>query len=288
MSDIIEFGFDDGKVIRQSGLDRFTQSRSGEKSRISIIAFKKFHDVLLAKTQREKGEPLSDAEKADLIAKIDKNLAEKIEKKVEDLTETDRLDIKSPRFSFAFTHFGDGVGIIRCLGKYEGTNLVKGDVCCEKYGDADQQVGTVLMTYPVTDNLSVDVELLKQRKYTNFHVWRMNAKKFARVEGAYVGAREDDRFVIDLKVTLEGDPKYQKQQIEYASSAYWARDDTDKEVREWILERGMKLYKHVSDNLGFPITKEKLLERIGGGGDDASSSDDASPKLQSGYSTLLD
>ena len=48
----------------------------------------------------------------------------------------------------------------------------------------------------------------------------------------------------------------------------------------------MKLYKHVSDNLGYPITKEKLLERIGGGGDD--SSEDASPKLQAGYSSLLE
>lgn len=290
MADVQDFGFDDGKVIKVQGVEVFKQNKHGEKHRVSIIAFRKYHDIVLKVKAQEKGSPLTDEEKAAFCTKIDAKLAEQLKKDVKDLTEADRLDIKKPKFSYSFTHFNEGVGTIRCLSKYEGPTLIKPDICCDKFGDADQKVGTIIMTYPVDQEGNIDADLLKARKYTSVYVWAMSSKKYQKLESAYKDARTDQREVIDLRVTLDGDPKYQKQQIEAASTAFWAREGCDPEIRTWVLDQGLRAYKYVEQNLGFTMTRDKLLEKLGqspsaaaqlsGGSADA-------PKLVSGYDELL-
>jgi len=291
---IIEFGFDDAKVIKNQSIEQFKQSKNGERTRVSIVSFKKYHDVVLAaKSRGPEGQVIviSDAEKAEFITKIDSKIAQQLNKPVDQLTDADRLDIKQPRFKYGFTHYGEGVGTIRCLSKYEGTQLTKPEICCEKFGDADQTVATVIMTYPVDDKLVVDGDLLKARKYTNFYIYKMGSKKFKKLESAYADARQDKRFVIDLSVSLEGDPKYQSQVIAAMSSAFWARDDGDQAVRQWILDQGLRAWKHVDNSLGFEMSKAKLLEKLGQGSSQSSigSGDSGSdPKMISDYSSLLD
>ena len=293
MSNIMDFGFDDSKVIKTAGVEKYKQDRPGKVDRVSLVAFKTFHDVLLAAKAREKGEALTDGEAAEICAKIDSKLAENLDKKPEDLTEVDKLDIKSPRFSFAFTHWGEGVGSIRCLSTYQGTTLVKPAQCCDKLGDAEQTVGTVIMTYPVDRQNQVDMELLIQHKYTEFWIWKLSSKKFKKLEGAYIEARNDDRPVIDLKVELDGDPRYQKQLISIASSATWAREDTDPEIRKWILDQGLRSYKYVSHNLGFEMKADALAETLGGQAASAASlaaspeTSASKPALQASYDDLL-
>jgi len=286
----MEFGFDDAKVIKNQSIDKFQQAKPGQKDRVSIISFKRFHDVVLGAKTKEKGAPLSDEEKATYIAKIDTKLAEQLKKPVSELTEVDRLDVKSPRFGVAFTHFGEAVGSIRCLSKYEGSTMTKAELCCEKLGDADQTVASVVMTYPLDNDGKVDLDLLKARKYTNFYIWKMSGKKFKKLESAYADARNDNRFTIDLRVTLDGDPKYQKQQIEAASLATWARDDMDPAVRAWILDQGLRAWKHIGNNLGFEMTKDKLIEKLSAGGGSHSSNEASAeaPKLVAGYDALID
>jgi hypothetical protein len=293
---VLEFGFDDAKIIKTVGVETFKQNRPGEKHRVSIIAFKKFHDEVLIRKTREKGSPLTDEEKAALYAKVDQKLAEQLKKPAEQLTEADRLEIRKPKFSVAFTHFHDGVGTIRCLSRHEGSTMVKPEECCNRFGDADQKVGTVIMTYPIDEKGQVDADLLKMRKYTSFYVWVLSAKKFKKLEAAYTDAKNDKREVIDLRVTLDGDPKFQKQQIEAASTAFWAREDCDPEIRAWVLDQGLRAYKHVGQNLGFEMKLDKLMEKLaqlpGGGGNAPSAQISAgtqadAPKLVQSYEDLL-
>jgi len=291
----MDFGFDDSKVIKTAGVERFKQDRPGKVDRISLIAFKTYHDVLLSSKAREKGAALTDQEKADLCARIDAKLAENLKKKPEELTEIDKLDINAPRFSFAFTHFGDGVGNIRCLSTYEGTTLVKSALCCRKMGDADQTVGTIILQYPVDKDNQVDMALLKERKYTELWVWKLSSKKFKKLQGAYIDARNDNppRPVVDLKITLDGDPRYQKQIIEVASSAVWARKDTNPEIRQWVLEQGLRAYKYVKENLGFEMREDALAEKLGGQAASAAAlaaspeTSAPSPQIQQSYDDLL-
>jgi hypothetical protein len=291
MSDnsIFEFGFDEGTVIKNQAIERFKQNRPGQKDRVSIVSFKRVHDGVLVAKAREKGSPLTDAEKADLIAKIDKKVAEQLGKSVEELTEVDRLDIKSPKFAFAWTHYKDGLGTVRCLSHYEGKTVTKPELCCQKMGDADQTVGMVVMTYPVKDGIQVDEELLAAKKYVNFTIWRMTAKKFRQIEDAYKEARGEDKYTIDLLVTLDGDPKYQKQVITAGSSAAWAKGKMDSEVRNWVLDQGLRNWKHVAGNLGYDMKLDKMREKLlGGGGPAGSGSEQADlPKLQTSYDDYL-
>jgi hypothetical protein len=290
MSDIVEFSFDDSKAIKTNAIEAFKQTRNGEKNRVSVVAFKKFSDTVIAQKAREKGSALTEQEKLELITKIDKKLAEQLGKSVEALTEADRLDIKSPRFAFAWTHYRDGIGGFKCLSTYEGSTVVKPEICCNKFGDADQTVGTIIMTYPVKDGLQVDEELLAARKYVNFHSWKMSAKKFKKIEDAYREARGDEKYTIDLSVTLDGDPKYQKQVITGGSSAVWARGKPDSEVRSWILDQGLRAWKHVPGLIGFELKKEKLLEKMGisGGSQQLPGGhNEDSPRLVSSYDDLI-
>ncbi len=301
MSNVMEFGFDDAKVIKHQGIEQFKLSTPGERARVSIIAFKKFHDTILGIKAREKGSALTDEEKAAILARTDEKLAAQLNKTVKDLTEADRLDIKQPRFSFAYTHFDQnkgGVGTIRCLSTYEGNTLKKPEICCDRFGDADQTVATVVLKYPVDkDSLQVEVDIFKARKMTEVSIWRMSSKKFKSLESAYIDARNDKRFCVDLLCQLDGDPQYKNIKITAGGGATWAREDMDPAVRAWTLDQGLRAWKHVATNLGFEITKDKLIERLAGssggsgGGQSAqlSAAEEAAaqPKLVADYDALL-
>jgi hypothetical protein len=291
MSDVVEFGFDEAKVIKSQAVEQFKQSKNGEKHRVSIVSFKKHHDVVLGKKAAEKGSPLTDQEKAEYIARIDTKLAEGLKKSIEQLTEVDRLDIKQPRFSYAFTHYREDVGTIRCLSKYNGNTLVEKGPCCDAIGDAEQTVGTVIMTYPVDEHLQVEEEILKAKKMTNFYIWKLGSKKFKKLEGTYVDTRNAGMPVVDLKVTLDGEAKFQKQVIEaMQGAAFWAREGADPAVRQWILEQGLRLYKYVQNNLGFEMKRETFLEKTGKSPSLAAGSEAAAaalPKAVGSYDDLL-
>ncbi len=293
---VMEFGFDDAKVVKVQGIDQFKLDKPGAKARVSIVHFKKFHDVVLANKAREKmaagNGPLTDEEKANYIKRVDEKLAEKLGKKPEEMTEVDRLDITNPKFSVAYTHYRDGLGTIRCLSKYEGTVCVKPDICCDKIGDAEQTVATVVIQYPVDENLQVDMDLLKARKYTHFFIYKMSAKNFKKVETAYIEARGEKRQVVDLLVTLDGDPKYKKHLIQAPSTAFWAREGFDLEVRNWILDQGLRAAKYIDNNLGFVMKREQVIERLGGQAASAAALSDGqasadAPKLVDSYDSLL-
>ncbi|HED06422.1 MAG TPA: hypothetical protein ENI61_07040 [Ignavibacteria bacterium] len=288
---MLEFGLDDAKVIKPQGIDRFKQEKSNHTDRVSIILFKTFADVVISAKTRERGEQLSDDEKAGFIKKIDEKLAENLSKKIEDLTEIDRLDVKQPRFAVAYTHYKDGLGSVRCLGQWQGGMLTKPGLCCKEIGDADQTVATIILRYPIDEQKQVDADLLKKRRYTYIEVWRMSAKKFKQIEGVYIDARSNDMQVIDMKVTLDGDTRYQKQRIENGMSAFWARENTDAEIRSWVLDQGLRAQKYIKRDLGFQMNAEKLAERLGG---EAAASRSLSgeaaasvPKFQSSYDDLL-
>lgn len=287
MSEYTEFSFDDGKVIKNTNVNTFKQTKPGEKTRVSIVSFKKYSDTVLASKAREKGSALTDQEKEDFITKIDKKLAEQLGKSVDQLSETDRLDIKSPRFAFAWTHYLEGSGSFKCLSKYEGMNVVRPEACCNKLGDAQQTVGTIIMSYPVNDGLAVDEELLAAKKYVQFMVWKLSSKKFRQVEDAYKDARSDDRFTVDLMVTLDGDPKFQKQQITAGSNAVWAKGKIDSDTRSWVLDQGLRLWKSVPGTIGFEMKLEKVHEKLGLSNGSSGGSDSDSPKLISSYDDLL-
>ena len=289
MSDIMDFGFEDSKVIRSSNAEYFKQTKPNERTRISIVSFKRFADIEIAKKQRDKGALLSDTEKADLASKLDKKIAEQLGKAVKELTEVDRLDVKSPRFAVSNTHYKDGLGTIRCMSKWEGSTLVRQESCCEKLGDPDQTIATIVMTYPVDNSLQVEADIFSAKKYVNFYVWRMTSKKFQKLESTYRSAREDGKSVIDIKVQLDGDPKYQKQNFE-SVNAHWAKEEVNPEIRQWVLEQGLRLFKNVDSALGYRMPMAMMMEKLGlgsGSGSEHHSGEDK-PKLIRNYNDVID
>lgn len=286
MNEPIEFGLDNAKIIKAAGCEAFKQSRPGETSRITIIAFRTYYDVKLREREIEKGSPLTDAEKADTISKINVRLSEHTGKPIDQLTEIDKLNPKEPKFGFSFTHFRDGVGTIKCLSKYEGNNVIKPAVCCDKMGDADQTVGTVILQYPIDKEGQLDLELFKQKKYTSAFIWKLGSKKFMKLRAVLAEQKNEQRQTIDLRVELDGEVKYQKQNIHFVSSAAWIREDVPTELRQWVLEQGLKNWKYVKGSLGFEMTVDKLLERLGAA--PQISEESAKPQVQAGYTALLD
>lgn len=296
---VMEFGFDDAAHIKTSGFEKWKQSKAGQIDRACIVSFNRWHDVVLRNKAREKGSPLSNEEQSEILAKVDAKIAERLGKKVEELTEVDRLDIKSPKFWNSFTHFdektekgGYGMGTFRCLSKWKGSQMQQQEVCCKKFGEPEQKVACIVMTYPINkSDKSVNVKLLLDKEYTEFFIWSMNAKKFKKIEAAYAEARAEEKAVIDMKVELDGDPQYQKQLITGAATCCWAKPDFSPEIRNWILEQGLRAGKQVNTHLGFKMTKEKLLEKIESGKTaarlEASSSASPTNVMAAGYDELI-
>lgn len=302
MSDVMEFGFDDGKVIKNSGIDEFKLEKNG-KARISLIAFKKYSDGILAKkaqerwgnfTDEEKAKkPLSlslftDQEKLEILANIDKKLAERLSKEVKDLKEIDRLDTTMPKFWMGFTHFKDGVGTMRCMGVYKGSTLVEAGKCCDDMGDAEQRTVTIVMKYPVGEHMQPNMDMIKQRLYTEILLYKLSAKQYNRLEGCFVEARQEGKERMDLKVTLDGDPKYKKHIYETAN-CFWAREDFDPESRAWILDQGLRAAKHCPNNLGMELKLQQYLEKVGQSpAAMASGANEDRPKMVGSYGSLID
>lgn len=293
MSDILEFGLDEPEVVKFNDLEMFKQSANQKKHLVSIISFKKHSDKVLQKKEREaheEGRPFTDADRAEIIAKVDEKIAEKLGKKVSDLTEVDRLDINSPRFGTTNTHYVDGVGSFRCL-----SSRTNREICCNKYGDPSQSIATIILSYPTDRQGQLDKELLRQQKYCNFYVWRMTPKKFQQVNQAYSDARSDGKSTINLRVTLDGDEKYQKQKIEVQSSATWATEGFE-DTYQWVLDTGYRMFQQMDKSiiLGMKLTREKLLEKISGSGGGSAAQitggDEEKPKqmLSSSYDSLID
>lgn len=279
---ITDFSFDDGKVIKSSSVEKFIQNKN-DTHRVSIISFKTFYEAYEGQRMREKGSALAEKEKVELYANIDEKLQKKLGKP--ELTEVDKIDISKPKFWATHTHYKDGIGFIRCISEYQGQQLIKPEVCCQHIGEADQTVATIIMTYPVDDDMSVDKEIFGAKKQIKFYVWKLNSKKYRKVESTYKAAREDKLHTIDMKVTLDGDPKYQKQLIERQSSAFWAKEEVDDSVRIYCLEQGIRIKRHIEDHLGFKMKKEMLMERLNLS---SPASEEDSPKIQQSYSALLD
>lgn len=296
---LMEFGFDDSSHIKTNGFEKWKQSKAGQIDRACIVSFNRYHDVVLRNKAREKGSALTNEEQSDLLSRVDAKIAAQLTKKVEDLTEVDRLDIKSPKFWNSFTHFddkvekgGNGIGTFRCLSKWKGSQMLQQEVCCKRFNEADQKVACIVMTYPINkSDKSVNVKLLLEKEYTEFFVWVMNAKKFKKIEAAYAESRAEEKYVIDMKVELDGDPNYQKQLVTASSTSCWAKPDFDAGIRNWILEQGLRAAKQINTHLGFKLSKEKLLERMESGKTaqrlEASSSASPSNALSAGYDDLI-
>lgn len=297
MSDIIEFDLDEAKVIKATGVESFAQTRSGEQNIVSIISLKKIYPAVFAKKAADKGSPLTDEEKAAYIAKIDEKLAEKTGKTVEQLTEVDKLDLSKPSFSASFVHYRKDVGTIRCLSKYDGSTLIKAEECCNQLGDSEQKIGMIVVIYPMEDG-HIDLELVNRRKQVQFCAWVMSGKRFKKVKSVLDDAKNDNRGeVVDLRVTLEGDPQYQKQVVQYAGTATWARDNFDPEVRRWILDQGLRAQKHLESKMGYKIKLNELMEKLNGsaqvaghnysGNQLSSGNSEASKLLKVSYDNIL-
>jgi hypothetical protein len=170
---------------------------------------------------------------------------------------------------------------------------VKPEVCCNEFGDADQTIATIVMVYPTLKDGTIDMEDFARRKRVDFQLLRMSQKKFARINSVYTDARAAKMPIIDLKLTLDdGDIKFQKYIIENSLTAVWAREDTDPELRNWVLEQGMRNFKYVETSLGFKMTKDKIMEKLrgsSGGSNELSGAEAEKPQqLAANYSSLLD
>ncbi|HEY8098618.1 MAG TPA: hypothetical protein VIE65_21340 [Methylobacter sp.] len=298
-SDVMEFGFDDAKVVKPQGFEKFKQDRPNRVDRISIISFKTYLDGVISAKTKEKGSPLSDEEKADLATRLDRKLAEQLSKKVEDLAEVDRLDIRVPKFWMTMTHYQDGVGTIRCHGKWANNVCIEPAICCKKMPEPEQSIGTVVLQYPTTENHQVDVDDFSRKKHTGIYIYKLSSKKYKKIESVYIEARNlvldggETLKTIDVKVTLDGDPKYQKQNFESGAVAYWARRDVDAALRQWVLEQGLRAGKHVQKELGYDMTADKLAEKLGLGSSGGSATAgslaaSAAAPIAQDYSKLLE
>lgn len=298
--DAFEFGFDSANVVKVNTVEKFEQKTAKQSNIVSIICFRKHSDGVLAKKKQEKGSDLTDEEREEILKKVDAKIAEKLGKPIESLTEVDRLDVSSPRFAMSRTHYieTNKVGTIRCLSTYnEAGEIVKKAQCCKvDEKEAAQVIATGIVVYP-TDNNEVEMDLLAMQKQLKFYIWKLSAVKFKKIQSLYMNARNDKKPYIDLMVTLDGDPKYQKQDISVMGGlASFLREDTKSNgeliigdgVRTFIKERGIKLFKNTEDVLGYKLDAAKLAEKLSGGNSGGNSAKAENQTQTVNYSNMIE
>jgi hypothetical protein len=114
----------------------------------------------------------------------------------------------------------------------------------------------------------------------------MTPAKFKKIESVYADARKNKYPVIDIKLELDGDPKYQKLVFQNGYTASWLDDDVTEDVRRWILDQGIKAQKHVKGVLGYDMKKDALIQKLRGGSE-SPEGNASRPQLASGYDKLI-
>lgn len=300
---VMQFGFDDADAVINTELPIYQQSASEKKSRISVISFKTHLQVWIDKFISENKAAPSTEEINEQRKKIDEKLSAHLSKPVDELTEVDRLNIQVPAFASAMVHYKQGVGSVQCISKWDKGSRTTNEICCERMEEPKQKIACSIVNYvALNDDLEPNMDVLRLKQGMKFNAWMMNPSKYTSVKVSYNDGRRQLRemeentgrklpAVFDLKCELDGDPKFQNQKLSHMGCK-WAHSSIPKEIQNYVLAQGLKIFKLIekgNKQMGYEISKEKLIEKLSSGSSSSSSSSasDDRPQLNSDYDALI-
>ena len=255
---------DKGRVGNQ--IDWY-KGEKGRTDRVALVYFNNIKQSTLRRALRAKPDLTKDQQKSVVIQTL-QQLAEKLEKSIDQLDDVDMLDLSEARFKTVTASFKQGIGYVEWPKKLTAEE----EKVWKKLGDKRSYVFTVLMQYPTDREGEIDKDRLS--KSWRVLPWRFSSDKYEVLRKINKGLQESNAMVssIDLNFACT-DATYQKITITQAGPCIYLKND---KFRRVVLEKAVSLY----EKLGLrQLTTDELREKLGvsggssggggGGGSDA-------------------
>jgi hypothetical protein len=209
--------------------------------------------------------------------------AQELNKTLDQLSATDRLDTSIAHFKALKAHYHESVGYaVSRLGK-DGPEA---DLVWKRLGDVKSYFTTLLLIYPTNSEGAVDKDALGKQIKTNklrLLPWRFSVKTYDEIYGLNEGLRDNNLSLAsqDVKITCDN-PKFQGVKVTAAGLATWQKNEG---IKSAVLTAALNLYDRL--NPFRELSTDQVREKLGmGGGSSASSAaDDAS---SDNFSDLLE
>jgi hypothetical protein len=241
-SDDISASTEDAQKVNTSKMDWYKAA----KERTDIIAIVNFasKDLAWLRAALAKNPNINEEQKRSVLLAGRKQLAEKLNKSVDELDTVDLLDLTECRFKAVSGSYKEGVGYVawpRTLTAEESKVYTE-----SKVGPRKDYVTTIIAQYPLdSEGEMVDPKHFRSSKDGSLRIkvlpWRMSTDKYhdlVRINKKLAKAR---RSLADTDLTIEcTDTGFQKLKMDERASeeSGWRKDP---EVRRMVLERALRL-----------------------------------------------
>jgi hypothetical protein len=272
----------DEKNVGGSKNDWLKMTAKGQLLRAAFVFFHTYDHNAVAKASKDAKKASKSLTRDEIQTIAKKALADRateLNKTVEQLTPTDKLDLKVAHFKAMKAHYQDGFGFaLSRLGK-DGPEA---DAVWKRLPEPKPYFSTLLLIYPTDEqgNLNKDA-FVGQAKDGTFKLvpWRFGNKTYEEIWKLNDGLRENTLSLGSQDIKLEcKDPKYQNISVSFAGAALWQKNDT---IRQQVLAKAIGMY---GDKL-MPfreMTTDQLRAKLGLGGSAAQdvSSEDFNTMLE--------
>lgn len=277
-----EYSFDDDASLdvdqKNIGRDRQEWLKFGNKGQMIRAAFVYLYTLDANAVQKamkdaaRAGKRLSREETATIAKAALSKRAQELNKSVEQLSPTERLDTTVAHFKALKAHFHDDVGyVVSRLGK----DGAEADLVWKRIGEPKSYFTTLLLIYPTDSEGSINKEALASQVHNNklkLIPWRFSGKTYDEIYGVNEGLRDNGLSLAsqDVKITCDN-PKYQGVKVVAAGPATWQRND---KIKAAVLTAALNMYDKL--NPFRDLTTEQLREKLGIGGGESFANGDAS------------
>lgn len=258
VDDDIGLGDEDKDKVHSNQLEWY-KGEKGRNDRVALVYFNTIEQATLRKALSQKKDLSKDQQRA-LLQKVRAQVAEKLQKTVDQLEKVDLLDLSEARFKLVRGSFKKDFGYVT----WPKTLTAEEERVWKKAGEPKDYVCTVVLWYPTDRDGEIDKERLS--KHWRVLPWRMAPDKWQVLKKINRGLQESGQSVslYDLNISCT-DTAFQKISITPAGPAIYLRSANFKKA---VLEKAEQLYSKLTPfrEMSTDELREKLGMMPAGGG----------------------
>jgi hypothetical protein len=267
-----EYDFDEDVALdpdeKDVGGTREEWLKMTHKNQMVRCAFVYFHTCdknavrAALKAGRKEGKKLTKDEVLEVENKSLTARAEELSKKLDQLTDVDKLDVTVAHFKAMKAHYQEGLGyVLSRLGK----DGAEADLIWKRLPEPKMYFSTLLLIYPTDSEGALNKEELARQikeKKLKLVPWRFSTRVYDDIWKLNDGLRENNLSLASQDIKLEcKEVQYQNISVQFAGAALWQKNDQFKAV---VLEAAINMYEKL---IPFrEMTTDQLRAKLGLGG----------------------
>lgn len=234
---------------------------AGQTYLVSVIHF---HPITvsgvvnLRKRAKKEGKTLTEEDQRKYALSLLAKRAEKLEKPVEALTPTEKLDLDQIQFRKILAHYQQGLGYVMSLLGKDGKDM---DDVWKRLPEAKKYFTTILLVYPANKQGELNKEALATNQYQVIP-WRLSNKSYMTLHETASTLRSNSINISGQDLALKcTNSDFQNFEISSRGPALWRKNA---KFMERVLKEALEVYKATNELIPFrSLSSVELMDKLG-------------------------